>query len=188
VKIYVAASWRTPRQPQVVNALRAQGHDVYDFRQPAPGNNGFHWSQVAPHWDREARLPAAEYIMTLSSHPRCSEGFLFDLNALEDADGLVLVMPAGRSAHLELGYAVGAGKKTAILLEDPIDGPDLMHLCADKLTKSVDEVLAFFGVPAEPAKWHCGGHWVRGSVGYCGHGPNCDNPKPDAPFGGAQHV
>ena len=32
MKIYVAASWRTETQPEVVDALRANGHEVYDFR------------------------------------------------------------------------------------------------------------------------------------------------------------
>lgn len=145
MKIYVAASWRTDRQPAVVAALREAGHTVYDFRNPAPGNNGFHWSQVAPHWNREARLPAEEYRNTLYENPRCQEGFNFDMNALREADALVLVMPAGRSAHLELGYAIGAKKATMILLEDPIDGPDLMHLAADLLLDDLDHLVRICG-------------------------------------------
>ena len=34
MKIYVASSWRNERQPDVVQALRNAGHDVYDFRHP----------------------------------------------------------------------------------------------------------------------------------------------------------
>lgn len=33
-KIYVASSWRNSYYPDVVNKLRATGHDVYDFRNP----------------------------------------------------------------------------------------------------------------------------------------------------------
>lgn len=32
--IYVASSWRNPYYPEVVNRLKAEGHDVYDFRNP----------------------------------------------------------------------------------------------------------------------------------------------------------
>ena len=35
-KIYVASSWRNREQPSVVKALREAGHEVYDFRNPAP--------------------------------------------------------------------------------------------------------------------------------------------------------
>lgn len=41
MKIYVASSWRNAYQPQVVDALRKEGNEVYDFRNPAEGDNGF---------------------------------------------------------------------------------------------------------------------------------------------------
>ena len=34
-RIYVASSWRNKYFPEVVDALRAAGHQVYDFRNPA---------------------------------------------------------------------------------------------------------------------------------------------------------
>jgi hypothetical protein len=49
-KIYVASSWRNEKQPAVVSALKAQGHAVYDFRNPKDGDNGFHWSEIDPNW------------------------------------------------------------------------------------------------------------------------------------------
>lgn len=50
MKIYVASSWRNKIQPLVVLALREAGHEVYDFRNPAPGNTGFQWSEIDPAW------------------------------------------------------------------------------------------------------------------------------------------
>lgn len=44
MNIYVASSWRNLLQPGIVVALRRCGHDVYDFRNPAPGNKGFAWA------------------------------------------------------------------------------------------------------------------------------------------------
>lgn len=41
MKIYVASSWRNERQPEVVEHLRSFGYEVYDFRNPAPGDTGF---------------------------------------------------------------------------------------------------------------------------------------------------
>ena len=38
MKIYVASSWRNAQQPAVVARLREAGHEVYDFRNPAPAN------------------------------------------------------------------------------------------------------------------------------------------------------
>ena len=52
--IYVASSWRNTYYPEVVQALRDAGHEVYDFRNPPSGDPGFHWSDV----DEQARIVA----------------------------------------------------------------------------------------------------------------------------------
>lgn len=49
-RIYVASSWRNKEQPHVVSTLRADGHEVYDFRAPFNGVPGFAWSEVDPEW------------------------------------------------------------------------------------------------------------------------------------------
>ena len=36
--IYVASSWRNTYYPEVVQALRDAGHEVYDFRNPPTDN------------------------------------------------------------------------------------------------------------------------------------------------------
>ena len=43
--IYVASSWRNHVQPMIVEALRGDGHEVYDFRNP-PDAAGFGWGQL----------------------------------------------------------------------------------------------------------------------------------------------
>lgn len=55
-KIYVASSWRNDIQPQVVETLRKEGFEVYDFKNPEPGNNGFHWSEIDPDWKNAQML------------------------------------------------------------------------------------------------------------------------------------
>ena len=59
--------------------------------------------------------------------------------ALERSDVVVLVMPCGRSAHLELGYAIGAKKTSIILLSQ--SEPELMYKMADYMCTSLEEVL-----------------------------------------------
>lgn len=121
MKIYVASSWRNERQPSVVLQLRQAGHEVYDFRHPAPGNEGFAWSAIDPDWQRWS---AGDLIAALN-HPVAVEGFRFDFEAMKWADAFVLVHPCGRSAHLEAGWAAGAGKPVFVLLEEHGE-PELM--------------------------------------------------------------
>lgn len=150
--IYVASSWRNEIQQEVVRALREQGHDVYDFRNPPGDSPGFAWRQVRPGgdpnapYDRQAVrkkgtdwVPAEEYLQMIA-HPRAEEGFRSDRRGMELADTMVMVLPCGKSAHLEIGWAMGRGLDTAILLEDPVE-PELMYKFAKFITPSMHELL-----------------------------------------------
>lgn len=134
-KIYVASSWRNPYQNEVVRSLHSDGHLVYDFKNPRPNDNGFHWSEIDEQWKE---WTAQEYRNALD-HPIAKAGFASDFNAMKWADTFVLVLPCGRSAHLELGWAVGAGKLTIILTRDG-EEPELMAKMCDHICVSLDEV------------------------------------------------
>lgn len=133
--IYVASSWRNPTQPAIVQVLKEVGHLVYDFRNPAPGNDGFRWSDIHTDW-KNWSLDAYQKAL---EHPIAQAGFELDFTALVRADACVLVMPCGRSAHLEAGYAIGRGIPTCILLSDA--EPELMYKMAARLCTSLPEVL-----------------------------------------------
>lgn len=149
--IYVASSWRNPMQQAVVQTLRAAKIDCYDFRNPGEGSVGFSWRET-----RSAAAPASvpakgsdweqvdEYLRMIQ-HPRAVEGYANDYAAMERADAFVMVLPCGKSAHLELGWAIGAGKRTAILLEDPVE-PELMYRGADYLAPHLMDLLGWLGV------------------------------------------
>jgi len=137
--IYVASSWRNAHQPNVVRALQACGHEVYDFRHPEPGDNGFHWSDIDPDWQQWRPLQFRQAL----DHPIARDGFAKDMDALRACDTCVLVMPCGRSAHLELGYAVGAGKRTCILLSG--GEPELMYAMVDRICVSLDDLMDWAG-------------------------------------------
>jgi hypothetical protein len=125
MKIYVASSWRNQDQPHVVQALRDSGHEVYDFRNPDANNHGFHWSEIDRAWQE---WTPEEFAIALD-HPIAVDGFNRDMKALREAEAVILVMPCGRSAHLEMGYAIGAGKLTIIFMPNK-DEPELMYKMA----------------------------------------------------------
>lgn len=140
LKIYVASSWRNTHQPAVVSALRHEGFEVYDFKNPEEGNHGFSWRQIDPNWEANKEDVAA-YLLLLA-HPIAEAGFALDMNALKGADICVMVMPCGMSASLETGYAVGAGKPTAVFVPG-LREPDLMAKMADLVTDDIDQLLAW---------------------------------------------
>lgn len=142
-KIYLASSWRNPMQPNAVRVLRDAGHEVYDFRNPPDGiPNGFRWSELDPDW---TSWKAATYRKMLGK-PLAQQGFNSDFTGMKWADVGVLLLPCGRSAHLELGWMAGAGKRTIILTHDG-EEPELMALLASEICISMDEVLASLAAP-----------------------------------------
>ena len=135
MKIYVASSWKNDRQPSVVDYLREAGHEVYDFRNPHPGDLGFHWSEIDKNWEN---WTVPEYLLALD-HPIADGGFRSDFEAMKWAEAFILVLPCGRSSHLELGWAIGMGKPTCILLADEVE-PELMYKLVDKVAGDLHSV------------------------------------------------
>lgn len=144
-RIYVAASWRTPRQPEVIAVLRTAGFDVYDFRHPRPDDDGFSWREIHPGWQS---WTAEEYVSALQ-HPLAVQGFAQDMAALRAADAVVLLQPSGRSAALEFGWACGSGKWGAVLLAEGQE-PELMLAMANLLTPSLDAIVAWLSTTLPP--------------------------------------
>jgi nucleoside 2-deoxyribosyltransferase len=135
-RIYVASSWRNPHQPWMVELLRNNGHKVYDFRNP-PDNAGFGWREIDPDWQK---WTAQQYRTHLHTSPRAAQGYMSDFRAMEWADTCVLVLPSGRSAHLEGGWFAGRGKRLIILTQDG-EEPELMALMANAICISPEEVV-----------------------------------------------
>ena len=131
MKIYVASSWRNTYQPVVVELLRADGHDVYDFKDA----EGFHWSEVDPKWQSWS---PSQYIDGLN-HLCAHRGFNRDMTALRECDACVYVMPCGVSASLEAGWACGAGKRVVVYVPE-LREPDLMVKMAELVTSDMSEI------------------------------------------------
>lgn len=135
MKLYVASSWRNEIQPKVVETLRSVGHEVYDFKNPKDGNTGFRWLDIDSDWQKWTPEKFREFL----DHPIAQLGFMSDYDAMLRSDAGVLVMPCGRSAHLEAGYFVGANKPLYILLSS--GEPELMYNMATDICVSLDELV-----------------------------------------------
>lgn len=149
MKIYVASSWRNAQQQSVVQQLRDAGHEVYDFKNPRPGETGFAWSDIDPNW--QSWTP--EQFREALRHPIALNGYISDASAMAEADACVMVMPCGRSAHLEAGFFVGSPKKALIILlgEEPAE-PELMYRMANAICLDMGEVIERLEVFAESSR------------------------------------
>lgn len=116
-RIYLATSWRNPKQERIRDVLTEAGFEVYDFK--AVRIDG--WPPERWTWDH------------MTSETAFNK-FESNRTALEWCDAVVAVMPFGRSTSIELGWGAGAGKRTAVLIDDAQE-PELMLHLADYQTR-----------------------------------------------------
>ncbi len=64
-----------------------------------------------------------------------------DLNALKSSDNLLLVLPAGKAAHIESGIAFGLGKKCYAIGE--YEATDTLYNIFDKIFKDEEQFIKF---------------------------------------------
>jgi len=125
---------RNPKIPQIATILRKAGHEVFDD-----------WYSPGPNCDEEWKnyesVRGRSYLEALSGY-HAEHQFAFDLHHLQRVDIGILVAPAGRSAHMELGYMIGRGQRGYILLEgepEP-DRWDLMYKFAHGIFLSIEDL------------------------------------------------
>ena len=126
LRIYVASSWRNPLYSSVIGALRAAGHVVFDWR-----DSGFRFP------DCTTRL---DYVNALHSSDASAQ-FHRDMRAIEEADAVVLLLPAGASAHAEAAWAAAKDKQVIVYLGDEKPQPELMHRLFNGFVENIDQLL-----------------------------------------------
>lgn len=147
MRIYVASSWRNSLQPAVVLLLREQQHDVYDFRNPPPPGqpDGFRWSDIDGGWQSWNPKQYREAL----KNPIARRGYEADITALRACDACVMVLPCGRSANWEFGYAMGQGKM-GVVVQLSNEEPELMYSEATIVTSSLELLEIFARRPNAP--------------------------------------
>lgn len=144
-KVYVASSWRNQHYDRVIEALKIAGHQVWNWREPPTGGNGFGWHQTGQSdYQHGDKIPPAQW-RDMLQHPTAQVGFASDLAGMNWCDIGVLLHPCGRSAHLEAGWIAGRGKKVHVLAPEPTE-PDLMVLALNgRFCLSRGELLEVLG-------------------------------------------
>lgn len=132
-QIYLIGSLRNPLVTDLGNALRKEGFSIFDDWMAAGPEADDYWQKYETekgHTYGEALKGAA-----------AQNVFEFDKRHLDASVGAILVMPAGRSGHLELGYMAGRGKYTAIYFDKAPDRYDVMYQFANDICFSFDELI-----------------------------------------------
>lgn len=107
--IYLIGSLRNPRIPEIAKMLRFHGHKPFaDWYGAGP--------RADDHWQEYEQGLGYTYQQSLA-RPAARHVFRFDKLHLDMSDEVVLVMPAGKSGHMEFGYSIGTGKKGYVFFD-----------------------------------------------------------------------
>lgn len=133
MKIYIVGSLRNPAIPEFANLLQSEGFEVFaDWFCPGPKADDF--------WRKYSKARGWTYKQALQSHV-ARNIFLFDKAHIDSADAVVMLMPAGKSGHLELGYARGCGKPGYILFDKEPERYDVMVQFATDIFFDAKELI-----------------------------------------------
>lgn len=135
MKIYIAGSWKNAKRLHDIAAdLRDKGHLVDLFCDDSAGRYVFGFSELGDVSKLDAK--------SIRVFPNVWRAFKEDKKWIDWADAVLLVLPSGKSAHLEAGYAVGKGKQLYIYGgELPKGEVDVMYFFANGVYDDFDELL-----------------------------------------------
>lgn len=117
--IYLIGSLRNPAVPDLAEQLRQLDFDVFDD-----------WMAAGPEaddfWQKYENYRGRSFDEALAGHA-AQHVFQFDKFHLDRCDAAILLLPAGKSGHLELGYMIGSGKLGFILMDKEPERYDVMY-------------------------------------------------------------
>ena len=124
--VYLIGSLRNPQIPIIAESIREREFRVFDD-----------WFSAGPHADdawRDLHRNRGYSLPEALEMPAAINIYEFDKRHLDLASVAVLALPAGRSAHLELGYMIGLGRTTLVLLDNPERWDVMYGLCTGVAT------------------------------------------------------
>lgn len=132
MKVYVIGSLRNPNVPSLAEYLRTEGYEVFDD-----------WYAAGPeaddYWQKYEVNRGHSFTEALDGHAAWHV-FNYDRYHLDTSDAVVLQLPAGKSGHLEFGYAIGRGKRGFILLDKEPERFDVMYRFATRVCNTLGEL------------------------------------------------
>jgi hypothetical protein len=131
--IYIIGSLRNKNIPTVGNAVRAAGFEAFDD-----------WwgtgEKADDHWFEYEKIRGRSFVEALAGRA-AQNTFALDRDNILRSEGVIMVMPAGRSGHIEFGWAARGGVPAVILLEEEPERYDVMYNFATLVTYDVQDAI-----------------------------------------------
>jgi hypothetical protein len=147
MKIYLASSWKNAALVRDIKGmLEAMGHEVDAFCDDTGKRFVFIFDQLPDVTNHDA--------VSVLEFPIVQQAFKEDKKWLDWSEAVLLILPSGKSAHLEAGYAKGQGKHLIIYQEHYPKGEfDVMYGFADLVSNDLVTVLDYFDQNEVNSPW-----------------------------------
>lgn len=123
--IYIIGALKNQEVVSLANELTAEGFEAFaDWITPGPEADTFLLNY--------AKARGLNYKQAMQSYA-AKHVFEFDKYHIDRCDAVVMLMPCGKSGHLELGYARGQGKPGFILFDKEPERFDVMYQFASDI-------------------------------------------------------
>jgi len=132
-RIYIIGSLRNPKVLELGNLLREAGFEVFDDWMAAGPIADDSWRD----YEKQKGHTYAEALQGVAAE----HVFEFDLKHLNLSDMAVLLMPSGKSAHLELGYMLDKGKPGFVLFDQEPERYDVMYKFASGIFFKQEDLI-----------------------------------------------
>lgn len=131
--IYLLGALKNRDIVHIGERLRKEGFDVFDDWQcPGPEADSFLLEYY--------KVRGFSYKEALNSYG-ARLVFEFDKYHIDRCDIAVMIMPCGKSCHLELGYALGQGKPGYILFDEEPVKMDVMYNFSTDIFFNVEDLI-----------------------------------------------
>lgn len=140
MKIYISASWKNRLLVRkLAEDLRPYGHEVFDFTDPSCRRTHEAPPEMFPEQFDPSRHSYRNYIDREEWRAAVNE----NLEAIEWADLIILLLPCGIDATADWALGVGMGKRTIIVGHPDKGERSQVHLWADEILDSFNEIIPF---------------------------------------------
>jgi len=131
--IYIIGSLKNKKIPFIAKEIRELGFEVFDdWFSPGPEADDF--------WRKYEKVRGSTYKEALNNWAG-KHIFEFDKYHIDRADIGILIMPGGKSAHLELGYMIGQGKICFVFFDEEPERWDVMYQFAKDVFFKKEELF-----------------------------------------------
>lgn len=138
--LYLIGSLRNKKVPELAKLLRKEMPDVEVFDDWFSAG-----AEADDEWKRYEEARGRTYEQALEGYA-ARHVFQFDKHHLDRATHVLLVLPAGKSGHMEIMYAeYGAHAKTAILLDEEDVRWDVMYQFIPTVLRKPEQVTEWLG-------------------------------------------